>query len=164
MRGRTMYVVPFSMGPLGSRLSKIGVELTDSPYVAASMGVMAKMGADVLAAIGENSDFVRCVHSVGRPLPLQTPSVQNWPCNPEKTQIAHLPDTNEIFSYGSGYGGTQQYRHFHYLPHSQLLGCSRQQHPWQEVSGASSGLPTGAARGMAGGAHADHRNHSSLRR
>jgi len=97
-------VVPFSMGPVGSPLSKIGVELTDSPYVVASMRVMTRMGAAVLETLGED-DFVKCLHSVGRPVPVSKKPINNWPCNPENTMIAHVPAKNEIISFGSGYGG-----------------------------------------------------------
>jgi len=104
MAGRTMYVIPFSMGPVESPLSKIGIQLTDSPYVVTSMRVMTRMGQYVLDRISERV-FIRCLHSVGCPLPLQKPLVNNWPCDPSKTIITQIPDTNEIISYGSGYGG-----------------------------------------------------------
>jgi len=104
MAGRTMYVVPFSMGPTGGPLSHIGVQCTDSPYVVASMRVMTRMSAKVFEVLGEK-EFVRCLHSVGCPLPVQRDLVNNWPCNPEKVMVTHVPDTKEIISFGSGYGG-----------------------------------------------------------
>lgn len=105
MEGRTMFIIPYSMGPPASPLSKIGIEVTDSSYVVAAMRIMTRMGKSALDALRGGREFVKCVHSVGEPLPSNRREINHWPCDPKNVLISHIPHENKIMSYGSGYGG-----------------------------------------------------------